>query len=126
MICAPTEADAHHLDTLLATGVANGVEDLKILSGDEVGEPRPNSAVSRCFCVDHHLSGTPGLLGSRRVFQVRTLEPNVEVHSALLSPNTGIADFGEVSRHIASEIAKQPGSDVKVQFEVRAMTRVEE
>eukprot|EP00035_Acanthoeca_spectabilis_P025747 m.459696 g.459696 ORF g.459696 m.459696 type:complete len:489 (+) comp21817_c0_seq1:206-1672(+) len=92
MICAPTEADAHHLDTLLATGVANGVEDLKILSGDEV----------------------------------RTLEPNVEVHSALLSPNTGIADFGEVSRHIASEIAKQPGSDVKVQFEVRAMTRVED
>jgi L-2-hydroxyglutarate oxidase LhgO len=55
---------------------------------------------------------------------VRELEPNVLVHSALLSPNTGIADFGAVSRKIADEIDAQSGSDVKVQFEVRAMNLV--
>eukprot|EP00036_Acanthoecidae_sp_10tr_P016636 CAMPEP_0206297500 /NCGR_PEP_ID=MMETSP0106_2-20121207/6204_1 /ASSEMBLY_ACC=CAM_ASM_000206 /TAXON_ID=81532 /ORGANISM="Acanthoeca-like sp., Strain 10tr" /LENGTH=183 /DNA_ID=CAMNT_0053728167 /DNA_START=11 /DNA_END=559 /DNA_ORIENTATION=- len=56
--------------------------------------------------------------------QVKELEPNVEVHSALYSPHTGIADFAAVSRTIAAEIESSPGSDVKVQFEVRDMNVV--
>ena len=36
LICAPTAADAHHLEKLLATGTANGVKGLEILTGEQV------------------------------------------------------------------------------------------
>lgn len=53
------------------------------------------------------------------------MEPNVVVHSALLSPNTGIADFGLVARKMALEINAHPNGEVKVQFEVRRMSRID-
>ena len=81
LICAPTEADAHHIPKLKEIGDANGVEGLRILTAEEA----------------------------------TALEPNVKVHSALYSPNTGIADFGAVARAIAGEIDATEGSSVRVQ-----------
>jgi L-2-hydroxyglutarate oxidase LhgO len=57
LIVACNEAEAPVLKTLLERGTKNGVEGLRILTGEEV----------------------------------KKMEPNVVVHSALYSPNTGIA-----------------------------------
>eukprot|EP00038_Savillea_parva_P013614 m.211778 g.211778 ORF g.211778 m.211778 type:complete len:476 (+) comp25669_c0_seq1:188-1615(+) len=92
LICAPTAADAHHIDKLLKKGTANGVQGLEVLTAE----------------------------------QVRALEPNVVVHSALLSPNTGIADFGAVARRMARDICSVPDrATIKVQFEVKNMSKME-
>ena len=48
------------------------------------------------------------------------------VHSALLSPNTGIADFGAVARRMARDICSVPDrATIKVQFEVKNMSKME-
>jgi len=57
--------------------------------------------------------------------EVARREPNVKVHSALWSPNTGIADFSAVTRHVADELDQQDNCDVHLQFEVDGMANVD-
>eukprot|EP00911_Craspedida_sp_UC1_P000053 UC1_evm1s43 len=90
LICAPTANDAHHLETLLEKGNANGVKDLEIIDGA----------------------------------RVRELEPNVVVHSALLSPNTGVVDYGVVSRQMARELTEDSKAGIELQFEVKDISLV--
>eukprot|EP01062_Namystynia_karyoxenos_P044527 TRINITY_DN3283_c0_g3_i1.p1 TRINITY_DN3283_c0_g3~~TRINITY_DN3283_c0_g3_i1.p1 ORF type:complete len:480 (+),score=131.66 TRINITY_DN3283_c0_g3_i1:75-1514(+) len=91
LICAPTEAEHPKVEELYRRGTANGVEGLRILTGEEV----------------------------------REIEPNVVVHSALDSPNTGIIDFGVVARQLQRDIQEQ-GCDVQLRFEVREITPVDD
>ena len=52
--------------------------------------------------------------------QIRKKEPAVsKAFSALWSPNTGIADYGVVSRSLAGEIIASGKGDVKLEFEVK-------
>ncbi len=58
--------------------------------------------------------------------EVKKMEPNVAAYSALWSPNTGIADYGAVSRHIAQEIVNTGKADVKLSFEVEEFKKLED
>mmetsp|Transcript_25513 Transcript_25513/g.66797 ORF Transcript_25513/g.66797 Transcript_25513/m.66797 type:complete len:391 (+) Transcript_25513:142-1314(+) len=95
----------------------------------------PYERVGKLICAasaneTHHLTtllergranGVQGLeiLSAARVSK---LEPRVLAHSALFSPNTGVADFGAVARRLAKDIAGLGnGSMVKLQFEVSSM-----
>ena len=49
--------------------------------------------------------------------EIRALEPNVVGVSALWSPNTGIADYGAVTRFMASEILESGHGDIRYNFE---------
>lgn len=49
--------------------------------------------------------------------EIRALEPNVVGVSALWSPNTGIADYGAVTRFMASEILETGRADIRLNFE---------
>eukprot|EP00931_Biecheleriopsis_adriatica_P066231 TRINITY_DN4062_c0_g1_i1.p1 TRINITY_DN4062_c0_g1~~TRINITY_DN4062_c0_g1_i1.p1 ORF type:complete len:503 (-),score=89.87 TRINITY_DN4062_c0_g1_i1:218-1726(-) len=91
LICAPTEEGHKQVELLYKRGIANGVEGLRILTGE----------------------------------QVKELEPNVEVYSALESPNTGIVDFGDVTRELAKDHAAA-GGKMLFRYEVKAMTNVED
>ena len=52
--------------------------------------------------------------------EVRALEPAVQVHGALYSPNTGIADYGAMARAMAADVLDaSPHNDIKLQYEVR-------
>ena len=66
-------------------------------------------------------NGVPGL----RVLngaEVAAMEPAVSAaHSALWSPNTGIIDYGVVSRALADEVMDSGRGDVKLSFEVTSM-----
>eukprot|EP01059_Diplonema_ambulator_P035461 TRINITY_DN8351_c0_g1_i1.p1 TRINITY_DN8351_c0_g1~~TRINITY_DN8351_c0_g1_i1.p1 ORF type:complete len:460 (+),score=157.00 TRINITY_DN8351_c0_g1_i1:42-1421(+) len=53
--------------------------------------------------------------------QVRAIEPNVVCTSALDSPNTGIIDFGAVTRSLKADLEKQGGS-VILNCEVTGLT----
>ena len=68
-------------------------------------------------------NGVPGL----RVLtgaEVAAMEPAVSAaHSALWSPNTGVIDYGLVSRSLAQDIVDSGRGDVKLRFE---LTSVEE
>ncbi|KNC78773.1 hypothetical protein SARC_08814, partial [Sphaeroforma arctica JP610] len=55
--------------------------------------------------------------------QVKAKEPYVDVYSALWSPNTGVVDFAQVTRHIASALANNGEVDVRLQFEVKSMQK---
>lgn len=46
------------------------------------------------------------------------MEPNVAAYSALWSPNTGIADYGLVTRSLAVDLLETGRGDVKLQFQV--------
>ena len=50
---------------------------------------------------------------------IKQKEPNVEVHSALYSPNTGIADYGAMARHLAKEITETRRGRIQLQYEVK-------
>jgi L-2-hydroxyglutarate oxidase LhgO len=54
--------------------------------------------------------------------EVKAMEPNVAAYSALWSPNTGIADYGIVTRSLAQDILETGRGDVKLQFEVESFT----
>ena len=92
LICAPTEADAPVLQTLLERGTNNGVQDLEIVDGDWIKER----------------------------------EPNVVVHSALYSPNTGVADYGAFARHYAKEIEETQRGRIQLQYEVSSINLIDE
>ena len=49
----------------------------------------------------------------------------MQVHSALSSPNSGIADFSAVTRHVASSLDEQAGCDVHLQFEADKMVHID-
>jgi L-2-hydroxyglutarate oxidase LhgO len=50
--------------------------------------------------------------------QVRKMEPAVSAaYSALWSPNTGIVDYGVVTRSLAGEVVSSGRADIKLQFE---------
>ena len=87
LICAPTEADAPVLKTLLERGRNNGVKDLEIVTAEWISK----------------------------------IEPNVKVHSALYSPNTGVADYGAFARHYAKEIEETGRGRIQLQFEVNSI-----
>lgn len=53
-------------------------------------------------------------------------EPKVQVHSALYSPNTGVADYGAFARHYAKEIENTGRGNIQVQFEVKSIKLVAE
>eukprot|EP01065_Artemidia_motanka_P006971 TRINITY_DN1340_c2_g1_i4.p1 TRINITY_DN1340_c2_g1~~TRINITY_DN1340_c2_g1_i4.p1 ORF type:complete len:527 (+),score=167.34 TRINITY_DN1340_c2_g1_i4:94-1581(+) len=53
--------------------------------------------------------------------QVKEIEPNVDVHSALDSPNTGIIDYGVVARQLAADL-EAGGADVQLRFQVQQIT----
>jgi 2-hydroxyglutarate dehydrogenase len=53
--------------------------------------------------------------------EVTAMEPNVQVHSALWSPNTGIADYACISRHVAQLISEDPRGAVHTHFQVTGM-----
>jgi L-2-hydroxyglutarate oxidase LhgO len=57
--------------------------------------------------------------------QVRAMEPNVAAYSALWSPNTGITDYGLVSRSLACDVLETGRADVKLSFQVESFERVE-
>eukprot|EP00026_Physarum_polycephalum_P000782 Phypoly_transcript_00783.p1 GENE.Phypoly_transcript_00783~~Phypoly_transcript_00783.p1 ORF type:complete len:474 (+),score=57.43 Phypoly_transcript_00783:121-1542(+) len=56
--------------------------------------------------------------------RISQLEPNIVGHSALYSPNTGIADYGLVSHCIAHEIIDTKNADVKLAFDVRKFEKL--
>lgn len=55
---------------------------------------------------------------------IQEREPHVEVHSALYSPNTGVADYGAMARHLAQEIKDTGRGLVQLQYEVRGAEHV--
>lgn len=56
--------------------------------------------------------------------EIRAMEPNVVGHSALWSPNTGIADYGVACRALANEITATGHGDVKLDFAVASAGRL--
>jgi len=77
----------------------------------------PHERVGKLICAptekDHaqvellYKQGTENGVKDLRILtgeQVRELEPNVEVYSALESPNTGIIDYGDVARSLAKDL----------------------
>jgi L-2-hydroxyglutarate oxidase LhgO len=50
--------------------------------------------------------------------EVKKMEPNVAAFSALWSPNTGIVDYGVVTRSLANDILDTGRADIKLQFQV--------
>lgn len=52
---------------------------------------------------------------------IAKIEPNVVVHSALSSPNTGIADYARIFRHVAGIIQNADKGEVLYGFEVDNM-----
>lgn len=56
--------------------------------------------------------------------EVKAMEPNVAAYSALWSPNTGIADYAAVARHIATELVASGHADVKLRFQVEEFQRL--
>ena len=57
---------------------------------------------------------------------IKEREPLVDVHSALYSPNTGVADYGAMARHIAKEINDSGRGLVQLQYEVREAKHVDQ
>jgi L-2-hydroxyglutarate oxidase LhgO len=56
--------------------------------------------------------------------EIKQKEPAVsKAYSALWSPNTGIADYGVVSRSLAGEIIASGKGDVKLEFEVQKIDK---
>ena len=53
--------------------------------------------------------------------ELRALEPNLVAHSALLSPNSGIADFAAVARRLAREVEESGRGAVHLLFGVDRM-----
>jgi len=90
LICAPTEEGHPQVEELYRRGTANGVQGLKILTGE----------------------------------QVREIEPNVDVYSALESPNTGIIDFGDVTRSLAED-AKAARGSLHLRYQVTSLNAAE-
>jgi 2-hydroxyglutarate dehydrogenase len=85
LIVAVNATEHKEVELLFDRGTKNGVQGLKILTGEEV----------------------------------RKMEPNVSAaYSALWSPNTGVADFGVVSRSLAGELRASGKADVRCDFEV--------
>ena len=80
-------------------------------------------AVVEALVARARANGVPGveLLSGE---QVRAREPAVVATSALWSPNTGIADYGAVTRALAEEVTGSGRGDVKVQWEVRGARRL--
>lgn len=64
-----------------------------------------------------------GVQGLRVLYrdEIKAMEPNVEGYSALWSPNTGITDYGVVTRQLAHDILDTGRADIKLQFEVESM-----
>eukprot|EP01060_Flectonema_neradi_P033976 TRINITY_DN5833_c1_g1_i1.p1 TRINITY_DN5833_c1_g1~~TRINITY_DN5833_c1_g1_i1.p1 ORF type:complete len:466 (+),score=109.55 TRINITY_DN5833_c1_g1_i1:79-1476(+) len=81
LIVATNAEEDKQVQKLYHQGVANGVKDLKVLTGP----------------------------------QVRAIEPNVAATSALDSPNTGIIDYGEVTRSLAKDF-QEAGGSIKFNF----------
>lgn len=54
---------------------------------------------------------------------IALIEPNVVVHSALSSPNTGIADYARIFRHVAGIIQHADKGEVFYGFEVDNMEK---
>ena len=81
LIVATNAEEDKQVDKLFHQGVANGVKDLKVLTGPEV----------------------------------RGIEPNVVATSALESPNTGVIDYGAVTRSLAKDFEAAGGS-IKFNF----------
>lgn len=52
------------------------------------------------------------------------LEPNVRGHAAILSPHTGIAHFGRIAQHMASELTAT-GAEIKLGFELQSAKEAE-
>eukprot|EP01064_Diplonema_japonicum_P016445 TRINITY_DN2445_c0_g1_i1.p1 TRINITY_DN2445_c0_g1~~TRINITY_DN2445_c0_g1_i1.p1 ORF type:complete len:459 (+),score=127.89 TRINITY_DN2445_c0_g1_i1:38-1414(+) len=86
LIVATSAEQDNMVQTLYTRGVANGVKDLKVLSGA----------------------------------QVRAIEPNVVCTSALESPNTGIIDFGAVTRSLKADFEKK-GGVVELNYDVKGL-----
>jgi len=91
LICAPTVQDHAQVEELYRRGTANGVEGLRILTGEEVKE----------------------------------MEPNVDVYSALDSPNTGIIDYGDVTRSLAEDAKASGRSSVHLCYQVQSINVIE-
>eukprot|EP00756_Hemistasia_phaeocysticola_P048930 Hpha_TRINITY_DN23349_c0_g1::TRINITY_DN23349_c0_g1_i1::g.96899::m.96899/K00109/L2HGDH; 2-hydroxyglutarate dehydrogenase len=64
-----------------------------------------------------------GVEGLRVLYrdEIRKLEPNVDVYSALDSPNTGIIDFGDVARQLQRDLVSL-GVDFHFRFQVSRVT----
>ena len=56
-------------------------------------------------------------------WQVKELEPNVDVHAALYSPNTGITDFAQITRAVAKEIEACGRGLIQTNFNVESVER---
>lgn len=54
--------------------------------------------------------------------EIKAMEPNVVGVSALWSPNTGIADYGAVTRFMANEILESGRADIRLNFEATEFT----
>jgi len=70
---------------------------------------------------DLYRKGTAnGVQGLRVIYrdEIKQIEPNVDVYSALDSPNTGIIDYGDVARQLQKDLASE-GVDFHFRFEVR-------
>lgn len=50
--------------------------------------------------------------------QVKEIEPNVEVFSALESPNTGIIDYGDVARSLAKDMKATGNGEILLRYQV--------
>jgi len=55
---------------------------------------------------------------------MKELEPNVDVYSALDSPNTGIIDYGDVTRHLAKDLAATGRGKLELRYEVKEVKTV--
>ncbi len=87
LIVATTPDEHKQVELLYERGTKNGVQGLRVLTGEEV----------------------------------KAMEPAVSAaYSALWSPNTGIADYGVVTRSLASDILETGRGDIKLQFQVES------
>ena len=55
---------------------------------------------------------------------IKEREPNIQVHSALYSPNTGVADYGAFARQYAKEIVETGRGRIQVDYEVQTIREV--